>query len=268
MTDPLLTLAARPDTAATLREARDAVDHLLWNRSARAAAGALAAESALLGAWANAAFEGAELPRDSLRAGRVEDSPMGRTAAATLAAYTQVPAVAELITVAPLQALARLHTVIAAGVGPADAVGRPRADDDVADPLHSRLAAPAGEVPARLAALKRLLTADPAPPALLLAAIAHGEVAVVQPFAFGSGVVARMLTRVVLRARGVDPDGWTIPEAGLRMLGRTKYLAALRGYAGGTPEGVARWVAVHSDVVIAGATAAAELIDDLPADSR
>ncbi len=267
MSDPIADLAARPDVAAELTAGRAAVDELLWNRTARSRGKALAAESALLGAWADAAFEGAEVPQDSLRAGAVEDSPIGRAAVRTLAMYAGVPAAAEILTTAPLQALARLHALVAVGSTADDLIGRPRTDDQVADPLRLRTSGDAADATTRLAALGRMLSGGTQAPALALAAITHAEIAVTQPFAWGSGLVARATTRLVLRAKGVDPDGWSIPEAGLRMLGRPKYVAALRGYASGEPDGVTGWMVLHAQAVAAGARAAAELVDDLPAEA-
>ncbi len=264
MPDPIADLAALPDVAAELAAGRAAVDELLWNRAARARGHALSAESTLLGAWADAAFEGAEVPQDSLRAGAVEDSPIGRTAARTLAMYAELPAAADLVAVSPLQALARLHAVVA--VGSSDAVGRPRSGDEVADPLRIRAAVPAVQAAARMQSVATLLAGGTQAPALALAAVVHAEIAVTQPFDWGSGLIARAMTRLVLRAKGVDPDGWSVPEAGLRMLGRPAYVSGLRGYASGEPDGVTGWLILHSQAVAAGARAAAELVEDLPQD--
>lgn len=265
MPDPLVILAASPDVATAFAEARGAVDRLLWDRAARAAGRALTARSSLLGAWADAAFEGAEIPVDSVTAGVVEDSPIGRTVAATVAMYAEIPAAADLSSATPWQALARLHAALAPGFVPADQVGRPRSVDEVADPLRLRLAVPAAELAPRLAGVAQLLSSDPEVPALAVTALVHGEMAVLQPFTWGSGLLARALTRVVLRGRGVDPDGWTIPEAGFRQLGRSKYVAALRGYASGEPEAVRRWLVVCAQCIEYGARAAAELVEHLPA---
>lgn len=264
MPDPVVVLATSPDVEAAFAMARGTVDELLWNRAARSAGRALGAESMLLGAWADAAFEGAEVPLAGLRSGAVEESPIGRTMAATVAVYREIPAAAEIIGRTPWQALARLHASVAAGFVPDEEVGRPRSGDTVADPLNLRLAAPAAEVPARLTGVAGLLSRGPDVPALAVAALVHGELAVVQPFTWGSGLLARAMTRLVLRSRGVDPDGWTVPEAGLRQLGRAKYVAALRSYATGDPESVRRWLVVHAECVAFGARAAADLLTDLP----
>lgn len=265
--DPLEALAGLPGVAEAAADARAAVDELLWNRTARKRGKALAVESAVVGAWCNAAFEGAEVLLASLKSGAVEDSPMGRVAVRTLAMYAEIPQADEMVTTAPLQALARLHSVLSVGSVADAAVGRPRSDDDPDDPLRLGAATPAGQVAARLQALSALITAPSEAPALVLAGIAHAELAVMRPFAAGSGVLARATTRLLLRAKGVDPDGWTFPEAGLRMLGRPKYVAALRRYASGEPEGVAQWLVLHSGTVAAGARAAAAEVDELPDDA-
>lgn len=221
----------------------------------------LAAESTIAGAWCNAAFEGAEVLIDDLRGGSVEDSPMGRIAARTLAMYIELPKVADLLGRSPMQALARLQAVAVAGADPDQpdgehgrpATGRPRLDNTVADPLRLDTAVPADEIGERLSQLGRLLTSETAAPAIVVAGVVHAEIAVMQPFPAGSGVVARGLTRAVIRERGVDPDGWSIPETGMRMIGRPSYVKALRGYATGTAEGLSTWLVHHARMVELGA---------------
>jgi len=253
--------------ADAAEEARSAVDELLWNRSARRKSTVLSAESAVVGAWCNSSFEGAEILLDSLRTGAVEDSPMGRIAMRTLAMYSELPAAADLIGTAPLQALARLHAVAAVGQVPESELGRPRADDEVEDSLRLGPLVPAAQLSQRLQGVSQLLIGSRQTPAIILAGVVHAELAVLRPFSAGSGTVARASTRLVLRARGVDPDGWSFPEAGLRTLGRNKYRNALTSYAAGEPEGVAEWLILHSRTIAVGARAAVEELDHLPEDS-
>ena len=264
--DPLAALNSLPGVADAADEARTAVDELLWDRAARRKSTALAAESTVVGAWCNAAFEGAEVLLDSLRTGAVEDSPMGRTAMRTLAMYAEIPGSAELVTSAPLQAIARLHAVVAVGSVPEEQLGRPRSGEELADPLRIGDAVPAEQVAMRLQGLSQLLTATTAAPAVVLAGVVHAELAAIRPFAAESGTVARASTRLILRAKGVDPDGWCFPEAGLRTLGRNKYVAAIRGYASGDPKGVAEWLVTHSRTIAVGARAASDELSRLPDD--
>ena len=75
-------------------------------------------------------------------------------------------------------------------------------------------------------------------------------------FTNGSGIVARQCTRVVMAARGLDPDLLTVPEMGLDQLGRPAYVDAVRRYMTGTPEGVAAWIRFVCTSVSYGAAAA------------
>lgn len=263
--DPLAELANEPSVRESSKSARGAVDSLLWNRTARGMGSDLAAESTIAGAWCNAAFEGAEVLLDDLRGGSVEDSPMGRVAARTLAMYIGLPKISDLLGRSPMQALARLQTVAVGGVRASDGdrqgVGRPRQEDTVADPLRLDTAPPAEEIGGRLHQLGRLLTSDTAAPATVVAGVAHAEMAVMQPFSSGSGVVARSLTRAVLRERGVDPDGWSMPEVGMRMMGRPSYVKLLRAYATGTSDGVSEWLVHHARMVERGAQEAVKWVE-------
>ena len=89
------------------------------------------------------------------------------------------------------------------------------------------------------------------------AAIAHGELLALRPFRWGSGLIARASLRLVLASRGVDPDLLSCPESGMVSLGRTSYVAAVRGYQSGEPEGVAGWIRWNATVIGFGASAEA-----------
>ena len=155
---------------------------------------------------------------------------------------------------APLQVLAHLHALAARGFEEADALGRPRQHDEVVDPLHMGTPLPWSEVSDRLVGLADVLTQPTEAPALLVAAIAHGELMTLQPFRWGSGLIARASVRLVLASRGVDPDLLGCPEAGMLSLGRSSYVAALRGYRSGEPAGVAEWIRWNASAVGFGAS--------------
>jgi len=235
--------------------ALEAVDELLWNRTLRAEPERASAESLLYGAWCNATFEGAEVPIESLRSDAADSSPMGATATATLRMYAMVDP--DLFGRAPLQALARMHAILAAAA-PGGVQGQPRQGEEVVDPLRLKVQAPAAELPARLQSLARLLTSSASLPAVQVAGIAHAELASAQPFERGSGLIARAASRAVMQQRGLDPDGWSVPEAGLRALGRPKYVAAIRDYAAGSREGAVQWLVLHAQCVAVGAQEAAQ----------
>jgi hypothetical protein len=252
--DVLAPLAALPGVAEALDAARSGVDAVLWDRAIRARAAEVVAASRLRGAWASAAMDGAEVRPDALVSGDALDgSPMGRVVAASLALQSEIPRQVDVLGRAPLQAVSRLHAVVSAGFVPADERGRLRSDQTADDPLRIGALPGAAVASARLTQLATLLTGPTTAPALVVAAVAHAEVAVTRPFSWGSGLVARAMTRLVLAARGVDPDGLTVPEAGLYAAGRTTYTDALRAYATGTPDGLATWLRLHADTVRVGA---------------
>jgi hypothetical protein len=262
--DVLAPLAVLPGVAEALDAARAAIDAVLWDRAVRAKAAEVVAGSRMRGAWASAAIDGAEVRPDSLVSGDALDgSPMGRVVGAALALQTEIPRQVALVDRAPLQVLSTLHAVASMGFVDDAERGRIRSGDRPDDPLRLPAAPSAERAARRMTALATLLTTPTAAPALVVAAVAHAEVAVVRPFAWGSGLVARAMTRLLLAARGVDPDGITVPEAGLWAAGRPAYAAALRGYAEGTPEGVAGWLVLHADTVRVGADESRRILADL-----
>ena len=117
-----------------------------------------------------------------------------------------------------------------AGRVPDDALGRPRGEAGVG---------------ARLATLADAVTGTGAP-GLLVAGVVHGELLVLRPFGSADDVVARAASRVVLAARGVDPDALTVPEMGLLELGPDAYRAAVDAFASGTADGLATWLTFHA----------------------
>jgi hypothetical protein len=89
-------------------------------------------------------------------------------------------------------------------------------------------------------------------PAVVVAAVVHGELLSLDAFAPVSGVVAMAAVRLTLVERGLDPKSLVVVEAGHREL-RTEYDAALDAYRDGTPAGLARWLGHCADAVVAGA---------------
>ena len=127
---------------------------------------------------------------------------------------------------APLQAIARLHALAAADLVDDDGLGRPRGDSDVGR---------------RLELLADVVTGGTRVPAPVLAAVAHGELLTLAPFGTADGVVARAVSRLVTIASGLDPHGLGVPEVHwMRQSG--DYRAAARGFASGTPDGLAAWM--------------------------
>ena len=111
------------------------------------------------------------------------------------------------------------------------------------------------DVGPRLEALTELLrrSAGTDAPALVVAAMAHGEVALVRPFERGNGLVARALERALTIGRGLDATGVSVPEFGHALVGATAYAGALSAYAQGTREGLVVWVRHCATAITAGA---------------
>ena len=172
-----------------------------------------------------------------------------------MALYAQLPTLRQVWETAPLQALAKVHALVAVPVTPED-VGRPRTGPPQ-DPLHIGDAPQAGDVAPRLGDLARRLGTGTQAPALVVAAVVHAELMTLQPFTYGSGLVARAVDRLVLGGRGVDPDNWSVPEAGLHAKGRSAYARALRGYAAGDVVG---WVTFYCAALAEGTQGLSELV--------
>ena len=254
--DAFAAVAALPGVAQAAESSRAAFDAMLWDRQLRAAAEELSRRSALAGAASSAGIDGIEIEWRVWEAGQAADeTPMGHAAGGVVAMYAQLPAIRAVWETAPLQALAKLHTLVAVPVTPQD-VGRPRAGDPQ-DPLRLGTAVPAAEVAGRLADLARRLSAPTQAPALIVAAVVHAELMTVQPFTYGSGLVTRAVDRLLLSGRGVDPDNWSVPEAGLHSAGRSPYARALRGYAQGE---VAQWVQFYCAAMAGGTEGLAALV--------
>jgi len=256
--DPLAPLATLEGVAEALAAATRAVDDLHWDRAIRSRRGEITAESVVRGARDSAAMEGAEVPLDAMRAGRaLDESPVWQAVASALRVTAEVPRLLDTVGVAPAQAFARLAALAGTGFVPAERLGRPRDDLVADDPLRIGALPPPGEVAARLDTLVRILVAPTEAPALVVASVVHGELLALRPFAWGSGLVARSAMRLVLGARGLDPNLITVPESGLWTAGRTAYVTAARGFISGKPEGLAAWIDLNCRAVAEGARAAA-----------
>lgn len=248
MDDPLAGVTELPGVAEALERARGVVDRLLGQRLLLRRGAAVSAESALRGARASAALEGAVADLDAVRDGTVR-APAVQGA---LRVSAESGRLAETWSLAPRQVLARLHTLAAADAVAADGLGRPRADRVADDPLDLGDPLPPAEVTARLDALCALLLSRTEAPAIAVAAVVHGELLTLRPFGWGDGIVARAAQRLTLVSRGLDPKAVVMPEVGHLELA-TDYADAIRAYREGTPHGVALWIEHCASAVSLGA---------------
>jgi hypothetical protein len=221
--DPLAHLLDLPGVRDAADASRTAIDRLLAHRLMRNRSAEVSTESALRGARASAALEGVDVPLAQLRAGAVDDPVVQGSLRVSAALGSMTDTWAR----APGQVLARLHVLAAADLVDRASLGRP--------------AAHAGP---RLTGLFGLVKVETTVPAVMLAAVVHGELGALAPFGTADGVVARAAARLTGITRGLDPKAVSVPEVGFVELGREAYEVALAGYASGSPEGVAAWL-VH-----------------------
>ncbi|MFF3661596.1 Fic family protein [Streptomyces olivochromogenes] len=241
--DPLAALGSLPGVAESVESVRKAVDRVYGHRIMRRRSTEITSEAALRGARGSAALSGADWALEEVRR-RTDFS--GDDEAQTVGAALRLTAEAgQLLSIwrqSPLRVLARLHLVAAADQG--DTVGRPRQDGEpVHEPLVELPLPDATEVAGRLEGLSQLIIAGGSAPALVTAAVVHGELLALRPFGTHNGLVARAAERIVLVGSGLDPKSVCPAEVGHAEPGRAAYLAALEGYVSGTPEGMATWIA-------------------------
>ena len=220
--DPLAPLLDLPGVRDAAETARTAVDRLLRHKVLRRESAGVSSESALRGARASAALEGVDVPLAQVRTGDVGEPTLQGALRVSVALGSMV----DTWDRAPGQVLARMHVLAAADLVPAADLGRP-----------------APQASGRLGGVFGLITGATTAPAVVIAAVVHGELAAVEPFAVGSGVVARAAGRLTGIARGLDPKAVSVPEVGFAELGAPAYADALAGYRRGTAEGVAGWLA-------------------------
>ena len=235
--DPLAPLSGLPGVSQAGDEAREALGRAHRHRTNLRGWPKTAAEASLRAARASSVLDGGPLQFSADGADDARSDPV--LAGALRVAEALEGGEGPLIGVwrrAPLQAIARLHALAAADLADGDALGRPRSD---------------GQVGRRLELLADVVTASRVP-ATVLAGVVHGELLTLEPFGTADGVVARGVSRLVTIASGLDPHGLGVPEVHwMRRSG--DYRAAARGFASGTPEGLAVWLVLSSEALHAGA---------------
>jgi hypothetical protein len=243
----LAPLLALPGVAAAADQAREALGRAHRHRANLRRWPVTAAEAALRAARASAVLDGGLKLDEQLDASAASDPVFAgalRVAQALEGGETTLVGVWQR---APLQALARLHMLAAADRVDEDQLGRPRADADVGP---------------RLELLAKIVTGGSGAPAPVIAAVAHGELLTLEPFGSADGVVARAVSRLVTIATGLDPHGLGVPEVSW-MRRAADYRDAARGFAAGTPDGIAAWLVLCCRAMRTGAQEALSIADSL-----
>lgn len=254
--DPLAVLGSLPGVEGAVESVRQAVDRTYGHRVMRRRSSEVSSEAALRGARSSAALADADWPLEEIR--RRSDfgaDEQARTVGAALRVTAEAGQLLGVWRQSPVRALARLHLVAAGGNAPDETVGRPRqADEPVEGESAAGLPLPdAAEVAGRLDGLAGMLLTGTEAPALVVAAVVHGELLALRPFGSYNGPVARAAQRIVLVGGGLDPKAICPAEVGHAELGLAGYLKALEGYASGTPDGMAYWISHCAEAVGLGA---------------
>lgn len=243
--DPLAPLLELPDVRDAAESARDALGVVHRHRTNLRGWDKTSREASWRAGRSSAAIEGGsvELQRDAQF-----DDPITE-GAIRVAQALDTDGIDQLVSVfrrAPAQALARLHTLAAAGlVDDPDVLGRPRPEPHIA---------------ARLDFLGQLITGGSSVPAPVLAAVVHGELLSLAPFTEGNGVVARGASRLVSAATGLDPHLLGVPEVTwLKRIGDYRELSAT--FATGDPVAIGAWIVLCCEAMEIGAVEAKSIAD-------
>ena len=218
--DPFIAAASMEGVPSAFSATRDGIDAVLRDRGLRRSTPQDTAESLLIGAAATAQLEGDVVTPEELAQGAG-----GPTARGALRMSGELLGLLPDWRRAPVQVIARLHALAAAGTEP---------DEDLGRPTNSAGAA-------RLQELGRLLTFSTRAPGLVVAALLHAEIATADAFTSHNGVVARAVERLVLVSTGVDPASVIVPEAG-HAAAPNKYQQALAEYREADEAGVQAWL--------------------------
>ncbi len=244
MTDPLAPLLDLADVRSVFDEARASVDGAMRHPALRRSGGLVAAEVGLLSAVASAALQDHAYDPETVRAGAVTDPVLQ----GALRVSRALDGLAGQWSRAPRQVLARLHMLAARDVVADGELGRPVADQSVAG---------------RLDALAEIVVVTKAP-AMLVAAVVHGELLAIAPFAGPSGLVARGAGRLTLIAGGFDPRGLLAVDVG-HLERRPEYVGAAGAFATGTPDGVRSWLRHYASAVTIAAAQITSIGDEIVA---
>ena len=232
-TDSFADVSSLEGVPSAFAATRDGIDSLLRDRGLRRSSPETTGESLLRGASATAALEGSAYDVAALRAGEGD-----ALALAAVRLSTEILALVPVWERAPIQALARLHALVAAGRADAPDLGRP------SDPRGAQ----------RLHGLAQEVTRPTDAPGLVVAALVHAEVATAAAFCSDNAIVARAAERIVLVAKGVDPASVTVPESGHAQMPNA-YAEALGAYAEGGQAGRQQWLMYAADAFARGTEA-------------
>jgi hypothetical protein len=220
VSDPFISAALLEGIPSAYAGTRDGIDSILRDRGLRRSTPEDTARSLLLGAAATSALEGSVFDAATLASGGGDEVARG-----AVRLSTELLGLLPVWNRSPIQALARIHSLAAAGSVDVADLGRPVNPDGVA----------------RLTELAWMLGQPTQAPGLVVAALVNAEITSAGAFASLNGVIGRAAERLVLLAKGVDPASVLVPEAG-HAEEPEGYRSALAAYGSGKPTGVHQWL--------------------------
>jgi hypothetical protein len=231
-------LTRLPGVADAVVAARSAIEAVHRHPANRRGWPRTSAAASIRAARASAVLDGGsgEIDRDA-------ESITDPVLAGSLRVAAEIGVLVPIWERAPLQALARMHTLAAADLAGAATLGRP---------LEGR-----PELSGRLSALADLVLASPWP-APVQVAVVHGELLNLRAFGTADGVVARAAARLTMISSGLDPHGLTTPEVGYLRVG-SAYVRSAAGFGDGSA--VPGWIVDVCDALIAGAREGTSIAD-------
>jgi fido (protein-threonine AMPylation protein) len=168
----------------------------------------------------------------------------------------------------PAATLAMLHRRLTRGLVAADRAGQPRVSEQaVHDGRTGRVlyfTSEPHEVPGELNLLDAWMASTGAREhGLIASGVLHLEILRIHPFDAANGRLARAAARLVLRARGLDPDHLAVPEPSLAAdpLGYAEEVARTR-----RRRDLTIWLERWGDAVVAGLRDSARGLGQLPAE--
>jgi hypothetical protein len=249
VTDPLAALLDLADVRTAFDDARQAVDAALRHPALRRQGGLVAAEVGLRSAVASAALEGHDHDLEAVRDGLVTDPVLQ----GALRVSGALDGLTGMWLLAPRQALAKLHLLAARGSVPDSELGRPRVDPAISMRLDALSQMVVDGVSRAGSVRSGSVPSHSAQSGLLVAAIVHGELLALDPFAGPSGVVARGAARLALIAGGFDPRGLLAIDVG-HLDRQPEYVGAAGAFATGTPDGLRSWFKHYAAAVTGSAS--------------
>lgn len=279
----LQALGADPQVREATQAVRQAATELRWAQALRRRWREARAEATVRCAVASGAVEGAVVSaawlRERVACGGLDRAATGDPSQDAVAAVWRAGArVSEMMpdlngpgkgrVVPARELLAGLHRdlaapLLASGQISQDQVGAPRRQAQTSLEGGPGQAPRGARLQARLEGLTELIDV-PGAPALVRAALVHGELVAARPFVAGNAALGRLLVRHLCVRDALEPTGTAVCDY-YPARAPLAYKEAAGAYATGTSQGVVAWIVWQAQALLAGIQQAHALVRDVQA---